>query len=568
MRWKVQDFKGIREAEVTLDEGTVTFLVGTNSSGKSSLAQSLLLTAQSHYDRGPMVLNGPLVQLGSAEDVIREPLDGEKTQMRFSVASDSDEEFLALNAGYEVSGTANTASLEVSAVEVKFQTEPNLSPLSIRFSRDHARTDDLRLARRFGTASNYLHLKQIAEGRRALRSYVGMDGLRPTELVILYKEEQLAALFEKSMREALTQRSVSSPDSLYAMVAVQRALMSAANSRSAPVKLRNAMRGVANGMHRPGGIYEEWEKTDERIREEVLSILTRRRTAKPYIRLPIELLGNNYYFSAGDPFEYEVYNSLGSTMKALGALSKEIDDLVTSIQYLGPLRDEPRVVWGQWNQLARGLPVGRRGETTAAVLARSGARRVNYCGPDGEMRSETIRSAVDDWLGYLQIGEGATTHDRGKLGVGLRVSHAGRQRDLTSVGVGVSQALPIVVALLTAPPRAKLFLEQPELHLHPAVQARLADFLARARPDVCVVAETHSDSLITRVRLRVAQASLDAKRVNIVFVEPSGTGSVFRRIEVSEHGDLSEWPEGFLAGPVEDVRELFMHNARRRKSRG
>ncbi|MFC6877539.1 AAA family ATPase, partial [Flavobacterium myungsuense] len=139
----------------------------------------------------------------------------------------------------------------------------------------------------------------------------------------------------------------------------------------------------------------------------------------------------------------------------------------------------------------------------------------------------------------------------------------GSVRDLTSVGVGVSQTLPLLVGLLTAPHNSIFIVEQPELHLHPAVQARLADFMLSARPDVAVVIETHSESFITRVRRRAAEEAIAVTDVDISFVEPHDGGSIARTLQLSEFGDLSEWPDGFLSSAEEDIREILKRNIMR-----
>ncbi|WP_162528596.1 AAA family ATPase [Mycolicibacterium sp. CBMA 361] len=88
--------------------------------------------------------------------------------------------------------------------------------------------------------------------------------------------------------------------------------------------------------------------------------------------------------------------------------------------------------------------------------------------------------------------------------------------DLTSVGTGVSQVLPVLVMCLQAPPGSLLLIEQPELHLNPAVQQKLADFLlAIAASGRQLLVETHSDYLITRLRLRTAKDPTEDTRNRI-----------------------------------------------------
>jgi predicted ATPase len=128
------------------------------------------------------------------------------------------------------------------------------------------------------------------------------------------------------------------------------------------------------------------------------------------------------------------------------------------------------------------------------------------------------------------------------------------------VGVGASQLLPVVTAVLGVDSGSILLLEQPELHLHPAVQSRLGDFLATARPDVSLLVETHSECLVNRLRLRVVQRKVEPTAIAIYFAEQRNGVARFRSLELNAFGDLNEWPQGFFDEGESDsgliVREL------------
>ncbi|GIW56401.1 MAG: hypothetical protein KatS3mg082_2805 [Nitrospiraceae bacterium] len=157
----------------------------------------------------------------------------------------------------------------------------------------------------------------------------------------------------------------------------------------------------------------------------------------------------------------------------------------TSVRYLGPLRDEPKSLY-PLSPTADPADVGLKGEHTAAVLELHKNRMVRYIPTSAFAESEirvkpvtrSLQTAIIDWLRYLGVAEHVESCDKGKFGHELTVSIAGGKRphDLTHVGVGVSQVLPILVASLLAEPNTTLIFEQPELHLHPKVQTLLADF--------------------------------------------------------------------------------------------
>ena len=92
---------------------------------------------------------------------------------------------------------------------------------------------------------------------------------------------------------------------------------------------------------------------------------------------------------------------------------------------------------------------------------------------------------------------------------------------IADVGFGVSQVLPVLVALLVADPGQLVYVEQPELHLHPRAQCALASMLAdTARRGVRLIVETHSALLLLSVRTLIANARSGLGQAALVFAEP------------------------------------------------
>lgn len=132
----------------------------------------------------------------------------------------------------------------------------------------------------------------------------------------------------------------------------------------------------------------------------------------------------------------------------------------------------------------------------------------------------------------------------------LRHSTRAGARDLVSiadVGFGLSQVLPVVVALLTARPGQLVYLEEPEIHLHPRAQVALAQLLADAAiRGVRVVAETHSSLLLLAVQALVAEGALPRELVALHWFSqtPDGMTDV-KSAELDEAGAFGDWPEDF-----------------------
>ena len=118
---------------------------------------------------------------------------------------------------------------------------------------------------------------------------------------------------------------------------------------------------------------------------------------------------------------------------------------------------------------------------------------------------------------------------------------------LADVGFGVSQALPVIVALLIADPGQLVYVEQPELHLHPRAQVALAKLLAdAAKRGVRVVVETHSSLLLLGVQTLVAGGKLPPDLVALHWFERGEDGATqVKSRDLDEFGAYGNWPQDF-----------------------
>ena len=148
----------------------------------------------------------------------------------------------------------------------------------------------------------------------------------------------------------------------------------------------------------------------------------------------------------------------------------------------------------------------------------------------------------------------------------LMDSH-GRKLNFEDVGSGIGYVFPVLYHAFCPENKNKIvFMQQPELHLHPAMQANLTDVLIKGASDRRIIAETHSEHMILRALKRIRQTTaralieenlkLTPEDVAINYFEPLGDGSTrVHTIRISEDGEfLDRWPQGFFA---ERDQELF-----------
>lgn len=137
-----------------------------------------------------------------------------------------------------------------------------------------------------------------------------------------------------------------------------------------------------------------------------------------------------------------------------------------------------------------------------------------------------------------------------ELKVGRLPHNLGDAQDLVSiadVGFGVSQTLPVLVALLVAKPGQLVYIEQPEIHLHPTAQRALAKILAEAaKRKVIVIVETHSALLLQGIQTMVAEDSLSPNLVKLHWFQRDHEGiTTVISADLDDTGAFGDWPEDF-----------------------
>ena len=132
------------------------------------------------------------------------------------------------------------------------------------------------------------------------------------------------------------------------------------------------------------------------------------------------------------------------------------------------------------------------------------------------------------------------------------------------IGSGIAQVLPIVVGMVDWE-RKFLTVEQPELHIHPALQQKLADMLiALTNEDRFILLETHSEHIMLRLLRRIEETTenelekpeyaLKHEDVSIVYVNPTEKGVEMKQLPIDETGEFThQWPRGFFTERAEDL---------------
>lgn len=280
----------------------------------------------------------------------------------------------------------------------------------------------------------------------------------------------------------------------------------------------------------------------------------------------------------GFPDQVRVYYQNASF---LSDLELRLEQAFSKIRYLGPLRESPKRQY-----IYSGGPpsdVGLRGELAIDALVASRFQSLKNSrgwSKDHVRRLPGIpmELQVAQWLselGLIHSFEIDPLDERETLyRVTVKRSSASVPVLLTDVGFGISQVLPVLVLLAFARAGDTVILEQPEIHLHPAVQSGLADVIVETAltRSVQVIVESHSEHLLLRLQRRLAEGTL-ARNLNLTrddvalyFCDQIDGISKLDLLQLDLFGNITNWPDGFFGNPLEDSVAMAEARSRRKSS--
>lgn len=274
--------------------------------------------------------------------------------------------------------------------------------------------------------------------------------------------------------------------------------------------------------------------------------------------------GNDYVLEgSGIASELPKVAVMGSPLKVYGFPSEALSGLIwrgidssfehcfANIYYLGPVRDYPKRFYSWSGETPH--DVGRYGENTIAALL--SARK----------QDPEIEAKIAHWLKFMGLIKDfkldLIAPEQRLYQASVRIAPGGTYVPLTDVGFGMSQILPVLVLCYYVPQGSTIIFEQPEIHLHPSAQQKLADVfidVIKTR-DLQIILESHSEHLLHRLQRRMAENGLNPSGFNaedaaLYFCEMGDDGaSQISQLEVDPFGNITNWPTNFFGNDMEDL---------------
>jgi predicted ATPase len=254
----------------------------------------------------------------------------------------------------------------------------------------------------------------------------------------------------------------------------------------------------------------------------------------------------------------------------LSDLQLEFERLFTGTKYLGPLRDYPKRQYA-WSG-AEPVDMGLRGERVVEAILAARERGL-LISRGGTRKRVSLEQRVAAWLKELKLIDSFRVEPISKEGGNIYRVRVRRNPNsvevlITDVGFGVSQILPAIVLSYYAPKGAIIILEQPEIHLHPAVQAGLADVMIDAMKtrNIQIIFESHSEHLLKRLQRRIAEQKISPDAMALYFCESENGGSKLTPLEVDLFGSIKNWPKDFFGDQFGEIAAITKATVERKKT--
>lgn len=253
--------------------------------------------------------------------------------------------------------------------------------------------------------------------------------------------------------------------------------------------------------------------------------------------------------------EKDKHSKILDEYKRVSSFYDGFERFISNVFFLGPIRENPK---GLYNIGFEQNPkyVGPTGSNFASVLLHENKVK-NYFLPYDEEEKISLWEALNEWAAHLNVASAIKVSQATSFGIRVSVSDTqNKTADIMNVGIGTSQILPVLITGLLSEKGETLIFEQPELHLHPYSQSRLADFFVelinRGRQ---IIVETHSEAFILRLRYHILKKNCNKDSVSIVFFQ-NNQGTKVSLCNVSGYG-IIQYPDDFKDETQELLNDLM-----------
>lgn len=246
-------------------------------------------------------------------------------------------------------------------------------------------------------------------------------------------------------------------------------------------------------------------------------------------------------------------------------LTTEADKSINSFKnfhYISVDRLGPYEIAEKWNDTAKSLKIGTRGEDSINVLAFQGNKSLANCALCNKNESDkTLLQQTIAWLSFVMEGANLKVSEIENSGLlSLLLGADENEKHLfkpSNIGFGYSYVLPLIITGLIAEKGDVVIVENPEAHLHPAAQSRLIKFFSVvASSGIQLFIETHSEHVVNAVRLIALQPEekIYNEDVSIYFFDNNFNA---KKLDLDKNSQIFDMPDGFFDQQEKDLSKIL-----------
>lgn len=568
----IENFKSYgKKAEI--DVSDLSAFLGANSSGKSTALQALLILKQTIECNSPgidLLLCGRYVTLGDFDDVINDHLkkyfkigvlleNGEKNekseekpgyQIEWKFVKDQD------NSGIKLESVIIRHDVNVITLQAREKGKyriffnDRITELSVKLTNLILKDWIIHYDESFNRIYKELidNIVKKSYGKTTWRAYQNEPVfLRSAESMYFYMIRNKNADGEETITENSEVESISEK-----LVELQNEYSRTQTKYfkdevGIPDEIKNDI--IKNAIYhskKPDEFKEVYETYKHKLEEYQKSIppLKEWKGASPVY--------DSFLNTRDDKDSSQEIGEIRFSMDVYKHFERQV---LKKIFFVGPIRENPK---GLYNIGFDTIPkyVGPTGAYFASVLLHQNKTK-EYFFPDGETEVATLLEALDNWMVHLNVANEVKVDRNNSFGFNVSIANTqNKVSDIMNVGIGTSQVLPVLITGLLSEPGEVLIFEQPELHLHPYSQSRLADFFIElVKHGRKVIIETHSEYFILRLRYHVLTKNISPDKIAICFFQNKGETEV-KHCEISGFGSL-DYPDDFRDETQQLLDELM-----------
>ncbi len=255
------------------------------------------------------------------------------------------------------------------------------------------------------------------------------------------------------------------------------------------------------------------------------------------------------------------------TDQSLSPLSAAFENLFANVYPLGPTRVHPQRHY-HWKR-THPEEIDLQGDKAVDALL---SARVRQLTTPHNGKNVSIEERISKWLRKLELAHSFSLVPKGSLDdnnyeVRFQTTSNSAEVTLADMGHGVSDLFPLLVHCCYVPEGSTLILEQPGIHLHPKAQADFADLLIEAitERNLQILIESHSEHLLTRLQLHIAEQKIAASDTALYFCENESGVSTIKSLGVDELGNITNWPPDFFGNVRGDLVKMTREQMKRQK---